>query len=216
MWETLGSGEEDRRQVDQAEGFSASPKSDQRGKVQLEIHGSRQGKTPRLQMDGLQSSGSSIPRVKPPATATATAKPEMSSGEVSKVKFKACNLALCLDKWKTISTCKWTAQMVAGLKIPFDTLPIQINRPFPFKLYTSDRNIFTQQVELLLAKQVVLPVSYTEGEFISNVFLRPKPNGDFRMILDLTLLNHHVGYKTLQDVFASQSERFSLEWSIDG
>ena len=42
---------------------------------------------------------------------------------------------------------------------------------------------------------MVTPVNDTEGEFISNVFLRPKPNGEFRMILDLTLLNLDVEYK---------------------
>ena len=37
-------------------------------------------------------------------------------------------------------------------------------------------------------------VEEEEGQWISNIFLRPKPNGKFRMILDLSELNKMIHY----------------------
>ena len=53
----------------------------------------------------------------------------------------------------------------------------------------------TGELEGLLVKGVITEVEHEEGEFISNVFLRPKPNGQFRLVLDLTRLNKKVEYE---------------------
>ena len=84
---------------------------------------------------------------------------------------------------------------MAGLKIPFNSLPTQKHPPFPFKAFTPERLIITQEVNKLLIKGVVTVTQHSNDEFLSNVFLRPKPNGEHRMILDLTLLNDYVIYK---------------------
>ena len=46
-----------------------------------------------------------------------------------------------------------------------------------------------------MKKEVLKPVPPEEGQWISNIFLRPKPNGKFRMILDLTILNYNIEYQ---------------------
>ena len=48
---------------------------------------------------------------------------------------------------------------------------------------------------------------HVAGEFISNVFLTPKPDGQVRLILDLTLFNNFVEYKHFK--------MFSLETAHD-
>lgn len=50
-------------------------------------------------------------------------------------------------------------------------------------------------IQKLIDKGVVRQTTHCSGEFISNVFLRPKPSGEFRLILDLTRLNKHVEYQ---------------------
>ena len=56
-------------------------------------------------------------------------------------------------------------------------------------------------------KDIIEPVIHVGGQFISNVFLRPKPDGQVRLILDLTLFNKFVQYKHFK--------MFSLEMARD-
>ena len=54
-------------------------------------------------------------------------------------------------------------------------------------------------------KRIIVKSSHEEGEFISNIFLRPKKDGSFRMILNLKDLNtfvrfHH--FKMVKPVFS--------------
>ena len=51
-----------------------------------------------------------------------------------------------------------------------------------------------QEIHTLLQKAVIEEAYHSYGEFVSNVFLRPKKGGRFRMILNLRNLNSHVEY----------------------
>ena len=55
--------------------------------------------------------------------------------------------------------------------------------------------ILDREVDKLWQKGVIRHAVHTPGEFLSNIFLRPKPNGDFRLILDLTKFNEFVEYQ---------------------
>ena len=46
-----------------------------------------------------------------------------------------------------------------------------------------------QEIEKLLNKQVIREVTHIPGEFVSNIFLREKRDGGFRIILNLKPLN---------------------------
>ena len=51
------------------------------------------------------------------------------------------------------------------------------------------------EIATLLSQGVISEVnntSHDKEEFLANVFLRPKPNNDFRMVLNLTHLNRFV------------------------
>ena len=53
--------------------------------------------------------------------------------------------------------------------------------------------ILDKEIKKLLKKGVIKEATNkTEGERFSNIFLRPKPNGTFRMILNLKKLNERV------------------------
>ena len=59
----------------------------------------------------------------------------------------------------------------------------------------------------LLSKGVVGRSPHEEGEWISNVFLHPKPGGEYRMILDLTDLNTFIVYEHFK--------MFSLQTAVE-
>jgi len=54
--------------------------------------------------------------------------------------------------------------------------------------------IVAKEIETLINKGVVKPSSHEPGEFISPIFLRPKPDGTYRMILNLRAFNEFVQY----------------------
>ena len=85
--------------------------------------------------------------------------------------------------------------MVGGVTIPFDELePTQQRVPFPYDLGPDKETHVNKEIANLLVKGVVTVVQPVEGQFISNVFVRPKPNGDFRLILNLSKMNENVEY----------------------
>ena len=89
----------------------------------------------------------------------------------------------------------WVLDVVKGLKIPFVENPIQIKEPFPYRLSQQEKVAADLEIDKLLQKQVLEIVQDSEGQVISNIFLRPKKDGNFRMILDLTWVNKHVEYQ---------------------
>ena len=52
-----------------------------------------------------------------------------------------------------------------------------------------------QEIRELLDKGVIVESSYKKGEYISPIFLRSKPDGSHRFILNLKCLNQHVVYR---------------------
>ena len=55
--------------------------------------------------------------------------------------------------------------------------------------------IVAKEIETLLNKGVIKPSCHEPGEFISPIFLRPKPDGTYRMILNLRAFNEFVQYR---------------------
>ena len=51
-----------------------------------------------------------------------------------------------------------------------------------------------KEIETLVNKGVIKHSSHEPGEFISPIFLRPKPDGTYQMILNLRAFNHFVEY----------------------
>lgn len=99
------------------------------------------------------------------------------------------NLRFYVDKWKEITTDSWILQTIQGLRIPVTEIPGQEEEPRPFKLSKNQMRNLDVEIEGLLNKGVIEPCIEEQGQVVSNVFLRPKPNNKFRLILDLNQFN---------------------------
>lgn len=70
--------------------------------------------------------------------------------------------------------------------------PVQFTIPSPIHFSAKESVNVKAQISKFLEKGIIVKSSHEEGEFISNIFLRPKKDGSFYMILNLKDLNTFV------------------------
>jgi len=95
---------------------------------------------------------------------------------------------------------------VSGVKISFEErlVPFQAHyRPRVFN--AQEKLIVRKEIKTLLEKGVIKHSHHEPGEFISTIFLRPKANRKFRMILNLkefdkSVEHHHFKLDILDTV----------------
>lgn len=99
------------------------------------------------------------------------------------------------NEWKALTTDKWVLATVSGYKIDFDSPPKQ--EKLPNKICFSEEEIKIIDLEILnMQNEGVIELSVPEkGQFISNIFIVPKPNGKFRPVINLRELNKFVHYE---------------------
>ena len=109
--------------------------------------------------------------------------------------YRAGNIANVFSEWQKITDDPYILQLVKGSKIDFVKLPFQTYIPNSCKFSASEIKIVKSEIQILLQKGVIKKSLHEKGQFISTIFLRPKKNGKFRMILNLKRLNEFVAYK---------------------
>ena len=100
-----------------------------------------------------------------------------------------------MKEWKDITADPWILNSLLGIEIPFTDTPRQNSVPFPFRLSKSEKEAVDSEIDKFLDKRIVEQVVHQEGEWISNLFVRPKRDGSYRLILDLTELNKYIEYE---------------------
>ena len=101
-------------------------------------------------------------------------------------------LAHFAEKWEEITDNKWVLSIVRnGFRIPF--IKITPLSSVPIRMSQSSSPFLREEIENLLNKRAVERVQNpgTPG-FYSRIFLVPKKNGKFCLILDLSLLNRYI------------------------
>lgn len=88
----------------------------------------------------------------------------------------------------------WVISTVSGYCIPFDTAPVQSRIPHEIPFSVDQQSIVDNEVADLLTKGAIVPSFHEQNEFISTLFIVPKPNGKFRPIINLKYLNNFVHY----------------------
>ena len=91
-------------------------------------------------------------------------------------------------QWQALTTDPEILSWVRGYKIPFLASPTQAYPPIE-RFSDHDKENLASIIPELLAKGVINRCTPAPDQFISPVFLEPKPNGGARLILNLKKLN---------------------------
>ena len=113
----------------------------------------------------------------------------------SRPKFIAGNISNCYNIWENITQDKNILQIVKGCKIDLESNPYQICKPTPINFSEEEKIIIDNEIDIMLDKKVIVETQHELGEFMSNISLRPKKDGRFRVILNLKKFNNFVRYK---------------------
>ena len=116
-----------------------------------------------------------------------------------------------MNNWKKLTSDTWILDTVKGYKIEFQTLPSQSFIKPQMKFTNEERIIITEEIQKFLDKNIIEIVDRSDDEFISNIFLRPKKDGTFRIIFNTKELNdsveyHHFKMDTLQTAIQLMKE----------
>lgn len=101
-------------------------------------------------------------------------------------------IARFLDKWEVITSDRNILNLIKGVRLEFSDLPRQDSRPREYKFNRESSNILDKEVASLIERGIVSDHNKSQTDYVSNIFLRPKPGGKHRMILDLSSLNDNI------------------------
>ena len=107
--------------------------------------------------------------------------------------FKAGRVATFLPAWQRLTNDPQILSVVAGAHIEFASPPNQLQSATRHFSKTECRAI-TSEITTLLKKGVLEIAKPEQGQVVSPIFLVPKADGSYRMILNLKELNQHVVY----------------------
>lgn len=101
-------------------------------------------------------------------------------------------LSLFYKQWSLLTNNPLILSCISGYEIPF-SIPINQTSPPIEKSYSQkEKLLFYEAIDNLLSIGAVSKCEPIEGQFLSNVFLVPKPNGKYRFILNLKNLNQFI------------------------
>lgn len=106
--------------------------------------------------------------------------------------FKPGNTINFISEWENITSDQEILQFISGIKEDFITWPpIQDKLPPIYRFNDDHKEAIDGEVDKLLKREIVSKISHG-WKFVSNVFIRPKPNNKWRLIIDLSPLNVHI------------------------
>ena len=106
--------------------------------------------------------------------------------------FKAGRLRLFEDNWKDFTSDAWIFKMISGIDIEFELLPFQFLPPRAIDFNEEECAIIDAEINKFLDKDIIVEACHCDGEYLSNIFIRPKKDGGHRVILNLKKLNEYV------------------------
>ena len=102
-----------------------------------------------------------------------------------------------VSQWECLTSDAKILDIVNGLELEFvdNTPPIQWQLPKCIIFNEAESAQVDVEIARLLHKGVLRESYHEFGEFINNIFTRPKKDGTSRMILNLKPLNEYVKYR---------------------
>lgn len=106
-------------------------------------------------------------------------------------KFRAGQLGNFFAEWTKITSDKEILSNVSGVNIELTETPIQHSFNAQ-KFQPHEYPILDGEISKLLSKGVITKAVYEPGQIISSIFLHPKKDGSYRLILNLKQFNTNV------------------------
>jgi hypothetical protein len=94
-----------------------------------------------------------------------------------------------------LTTDQTVLSWIKGYQIPFDRPPFQLNIPQCKNYSEPDIRMYDNSIEGLLYIGAISKCEPCDDQFVSTIFLVPKPNGRTRLILNLKQLNKFIDAK---------------------
>ena len=94
--------------------------------------------------------------------------------------------------WEKITDDKQVLEYVNGVKIKFNKTPIQKWTLKPYKFSSELESKIDEKIDKFLMQNIVEFAEHEHDEFISNIFIKEKPDGDIRILINLTDLNEFI------------------------
>ena len=104
-------------------------------------------------------------------------------------------MSACIGEWQKITSDKVILEAVTAYKLELLSEPCQSSVAPCIPFSVEEQVNIDMEIKKLLDKGAIRLCTHTQGEFISNIFTRPKRSGGFRIILNLKQLNKYVKYE---------------------
>ena len=109
--------------------------------------------------------------------------------------FSAGQLKDHVGSWESLTNDQVILDAIKHYHIEFEAnTPVQPHPPKQIHFSPGEREIISDEISTLLRKGALEPTEYVEGDVFSTIFVRPKKDGSYRMILNLKPLNEFVSY----------------------
>ena len=108
--------------------------------------------------------------------------------------FQAGQISNNFAQWQALTSDSEVLNRVQGLKIEFSMKPVQQPHQWTSRFSPGKKIIIHAEIIKLLAKRIIKVSEHERREYISPIFVSPKKDGSFRMILNLKKLNAYVVY----------------------
>ena len=109
-------------------------------------------------------------------------------------KFQGGSVKAHISQWECLTSDPEILEMVSGMPISVTSQlsPLNICQ---YPLRKKETDFIKEELQNLLKKNVIKKSLPEPGQFISPIFVREKPDGGFRLILNLKKLNETIEYK---------------------
>ncbi|XP_043270419.1 uncharacterized protein [Venturia canescens] len=112
--------------------------------------------------------------------------------ELEEVSSLAGRLKFFTENWRSITSDEFILNTIKGFKIPFKSEIRQQQQPCELSWSNKEIKDITEQIDKLLQKGAIRKCDAEDDQFISRIFLTPKPDGSNRLILNLKPLNEFI------------------------
>ena len=108
--------------------------------------------------------------------------------------FQAGRVFSFLPCWKELTHDREILSCVLGVKLEFDSTPAPPNRRSK-QINSKESKIIEAKISKLLLKNVIEETLPEPDQILSPIFLVPKPDGSYRLILNLKQFNTCITYR---------------------